>query len=190
MSKIDTTSSTSLKADVIKTSRKRPLFSHSPKDHAKPRSKQLSAVTNGTRLLLSNDNRGAWARRCKDIMQDLTSDHGGVENISAAEASIIRRSAVLSVELELLENKFAAGQATDSDLDLYGRTSGNLRRLFQTIGVDRKAKDITPPSVADYIAHINQRDADAAAKQREEAATREADVVQRVDDAAEEVEAS
>jgi hypothetical protein len=139
---------------------------------------------------LSNDNRGAWARRCKDIMEDLTSDRGGVENVSAAEASIIRRAAVLSVELELLENKFAAGQATDSDLDLYGRTSGNLRRLFQTIGVDRKSRDITPPSVKDYIAHIHQRDADAAAQQqaqreKEEASQIEADVVQPVDDVVE-----
>jgi hypothetical protein len=187
--KTATTSPPHRKADAMTSPIKRPLFSRAAKDHAKPRSSQKSAVTNGSRLLLSNDNRGAWARRCKDIMEDLTADRAGVENVSAAEASIIRRSAVLSVELELLENKFAAGQATDSDLDLYGRTSGNLRRLFQTIGVERKARDITPPSVADYIAHIHQRDADAAAAQAQRE-KEEADVVQRVDDAAEEVEAS
>jgi hypothetical protein len=52
---------------------------------------------------------------------------------------------VLSVELEALEQKFAlAGEASPHQLDLYARTAGNLRRLLETLGITRRARDITP----------------------------------------------
>ena len=100
-----------------------------------------SRVTNGK--LLAGDNRSAWARRAKDVIALHTSDLGGADNVSAAEASIIRRCAVLTVELERLEVKFAqAGAADANDLDLYQRCAGNLRRLLEAIGLQRRPKDI------------------------------------------------
>jgi hypothetical protein len=33
------------------------------------------------------------------------------------------------------------------DLDAYGRASSHLRRLFETIGVERRAKTVTPDGV-------------------------------------------
>ena len=30
------------------------------------------------------------------------------------------------------------------DLDLYGRAASHLRRLFETIGVERKQRDVSP----------------------------------------------
>jgi len=78
-------------------------------------------------------------------MEALVLDKGGASEISAVEFSIIRRCATLTIELEALEKKFAeAGQATAHDLDLYGRTSGNLRRLFETLGIDRRARVVRP----------------------------------------------
>jgi hypothetical protein len=129
----------------------------------RPRSRQKSAISNGTRLLPGTDNRGPWVRRCRDIMADLTSDRGGASELSAAEASLIRRAAVLSVELEALEVKFAeAGQATDRDLDLYSRTVGNLRRVLETLGVRRdpsRARNIQP--LADILAQLDREPAAA-----------------------------
>jgi hypothetical protein len=123
-----------------------------------PRSAQKSAVTNGTRLLPGVDGRGPWVRRCRDIIADLTNDRGGVTTLTAAEASLIRRAATMSVELESLEAKFAeAGQATDRDLDLYGRTSGNLRRILETLGVKRdptRARNVT--SIKDAFAQLDR----------------------------------
>jgi hypothetical protein len=53
-------------------------------------------------------------------MENLTSDRGGASEVTAAEASIIRRAAVLSVELESMETTFAKdGQASGNALDLY-----------------------------------------------------------------------
>jgi hypothetical protein len=45
----------------------------------------------------------------------------------------------------MLESKFAKvnGDADPRDLDLYIRASGNLRRLLQTIGLERRQKDVT-----------------------------------------------
>ena len=53
---------------------------------------------------------------------------------------------MLTVELERLEAQFAlAGEADPETLDLYGRTSGNLRRLLEAVGISRRdARDVTP----------------------------------------------
>jgi hypothetical protein len=105
-----------------------------------------SRITNGSALLPGIDGRSAWVRRCKDVIAEHVADLGGVESTSAAERSIIRRASALTVELERLEAKFAAANAaSDSDLDLYQRTAGNLRRLLEAIGIQRRPRDVTDP---------------------------------------------
>jgi hypothetical protein len=50
-----------------------------------------------------------------------------------------------------LEARFAlAGEASERDLDLYQRTAGNLRRLLEAVGIQRRAKDITPSDPLTY----------------------------------------
>ena len=72
-----------------------------------------------------------------------TNDLGGEDNISAAERSLIRRVAVITTELEMMEARFAAaGHADPSELDLYQRTAGNLRRLLEAVGLQRRAKPV------------------------------------------------
>ena len=117
-----------------------------------------SRITNGTALLPGHiDGRSPWHRRCKDLIALHISDLGGEENTSAAKKSLVRRVAVLSTELEMLEGKFAqAGQATSADLDLYIRGSGNLRRLLQTLGLERISKDVTP-TLGQLLAEDQQR---------------------------------
>jgi hypothetical protein len=107
-------------------------------------SRQRSRITNGTALLPGASGRGAWTRRCKDVIAMHLADLNGEDATSAAERSIIRRVAVLTVQLEMLEARFAEGRSTDADIDLYIRGSGNLRRLLEAIGLQRRAKDITP----------------------------------------------
>lgn len=103
-----------------------------------------SAMANGTTLLPDVDGRSGWVRRAKELIADHTADLGGVDNISAAERAIVRRSVVLIVELERLEKKFAlAGEATPNDLDLYARVAANMRRLLEAVGLSRRAKDVT-----------------------------------------------
>jgi len=116
-------------------------------------SRQRSRITNGR--LLPGDNRGSWARRCRDLISEHLSDLGGEDNTSAAEQSLVRRAAVLTVELERIEARFAtAGEASAAEIDLYARVAGNLRRLLAAVGLQRRAKDIGAPSLADVFARI------------------------------------
>lgn len=112
-----------------------------------------SRVTNGTSLLPGHiDGRSAWVRRCKDIIALHVSDLGGEDNTSAAERSLVRRAAVLSTQLEMLEAKFAENeQASNRDLDLYIRGSGSLRRLLQTVGLHRRSKEINGVSLGELL---------------------------------------
>lgn len=81
-------------------------------------------------------------------------DLGGNGSVSAAERSIVRRAATLTVELERMEGAFAlAGEASAEALDLYSRVAGNLRRLLESVGISRRPRDITP-SLGEYL--INQ----------------------------------
>jgi hypothetical protein len=102
-----------------------------------------SRITNGSALLPGVDGRSAWVRRAKDIIAAHLSDCGGESNTSAAERSIIRRAATLTVELERLEAKFAlAGEASVQDLDCYQRGANTLRRLLGAVGLQRRAREI------------------------------------------------
>jgi hypothetical protein len=123
----------------------------------RPKDRQRSRITNGSALLPGVDGRSQWVRRCKDVIAAHLSDLGGEDNTSAAERSIIRRASVLTVELERLEAKFAlADAASDSDLDLYQRTAGNLRRLLEAVGLQRRPRNLTP-NLKDYLeGHLNE----------------------------------
>lgn len=112
-----------------------------------------SRITNGTALLPGGvDHRSAWARRLRDVIVAHVTDLGGEGAVSTAEASIIRRAATLTVELERMEALFAvAGEASADAIDLYSRLAGNHRRLLESIGIQRRPRDITP-SLGEYLA--------------------------------------
>jgi hypothetical protein len=115
---------------------------------------QKSKIGNGA-LLPGVDGRSTWMRRCKELIADHISDLGGEANVSAAERSIVRRAAVLTTELERLEVRFAlAGEASADDVDLYARVAANLRRLLESVGLKRRARDVTAvPTLQEYLRH-------------------------------------
>jgi hypothetical protein len=139
-----------------------------------------SRVTNGALFVdRSIHPQRGWARRFADIIMLHTSDLGGADYVSAAEASIIRRASAETVELELLEEKFAKNGkgAKAEDLDLYARISNSLGRHLDRIGLKRVAKDVTPTleDIAEEIeterrANIGRSDAtDAADAEQDDA---------------------
>ena len=102
-----------------------------------------SAITNGNRqFALGGDGRGAWVRRWRDIAELHMIDGGGEAVLSEAQKSLCRRAATLEVNLEQLEAKMSEGQGVD--LDVFNRLSGNLRRILETIGLERRGRDVTP----------------------------------------------
>jgi hypothetical protein len=113
--------------------------------HSKPEARRKmgrSRITNGA--LLFGDGRGPWQRRARDLWSAHLSDLGGPDAVSEAERSIARRAAVLTVECERMELAFAADDATPEALDLYQRTANSLRRMLESLGLQRRTRDVTP----------------------------------------------
>jgi len=112
-------------------------------DAPKPQSR--SRISNGSSVLPGVDGRSTWVRRLRDLIGLHLSDLGGDAAVSEAERSIVRRIATLTVELERLEACFAiAGSASADQLDLYQRTANSLRRLLESVGLERRARDVSP----------------------------------------------
>jgi hypothetical protein len=118
----------------------------------RPQLKDLrSKVTNGTRVFaIGGDGRGAWTRRWKDLNEAHVADLGGQEGLSEAQLSLCRRCAALEVQLEQMEAKMSEGDVT-VDMDLYGRLAGHLRRILETLGIERRAKPAEALTLKQYL---------------------------------------
>lgn len=124
---------------------------------------RLSGKRLSTRALLNSDGRTAWARRYRDLVAMLAADLGGASSLSELKLGLIRRVASLTIEAERLEVRLAEGDET-VDIDALGRVSGHIRRISETLGLDRVARDVTP-TLADIVAQ-HQREAADAPKRR------------------------
>ena len=116
-----------------------------------------SALSNGSSILQGVDHRSAWVRRFRDLIYAHEADAGGEDVLSEGQRSIIRRAAMLELQLEMMESKFADndGEASAKQLDAYQRTAGALRRLIEALGLHqgRKLRDVTP----DPLTYAQQR---------------------------------
>jgi hypothetical protein len=115
-------------------------------------SKVRSAITNGHWLLADVDHRSAWMRRLRDLVADHASDLGGEDNLSTSERVLVRRAAMLSVQMEMLECRFAEqdGVATSLQLNDYQRALNTCRRTLEALGLQRRQRDVTP-SLGDVL---------------------------------------
>ena len=89
-------------------------------------SKGRSRVTNGNSLFMDRtvDQRSPEARRFANLCELHSRDASpaGPEHLTTAQAQLIRRV----------------------DLEEFARVSSHLRRMLETLGMSRVAKDITP----------------------------------------------
>src|SRR5262249_16947268 len=89
----------------------------------------------------------AFMRRSRDLIYQHETDLGGVDSLSEGQRAIVRRVAMLQVQLEALERKFAENEGTASrwDLEAYQRASNSMRRLLESLGLNkgRVPRDIT-----------------------------------------------
>jgi hypothetical protein len=106
-----------------------------------------SAVTNGRKLFVLGDGNSAWSRRYRDLLCSHISDLGGASGLSEAQIGLIKRAAAIEVELEQQEGKLSQGQ--EINLDVFTRSASHLRRIWESLGLDRKAKVINGDDTAD-----------------------------------------
>lgn len=83
--------------------------------------------------------RQAWADRQQDLIDQYAAEVAvqiGTADIGAARRALVRRAATIALEAERLESRFSSGEEmAPDDLAAYGRASGNLRRLFEALGI-------------------------------------------------------
>jgi hypothetical protein len=123
---------------------------------ALPHTKFQSALTTGRDILANIDGRTSAARRYRDLAALYAGDLGGEQaGLSEGQLALVRRAAALTVELERMETLFAKNDgATPRQLETYQRSTNTLRRLIESLGIHRGrvAKDVTPPSLSEYLA--------------------------------------
>jgi hypothetical protein len=124
-------------------------------------SKLRSGISNGSMLFPDVDHRSAWMRRLRDLISDHVSDLGGPDRVSSSEAILIRRASMLTLQLEMMESRWATEREGPKSLELYQRTTGALRRTLETLGLRRRPRDITPNPL-DYARQYDRLQAEDA----------------------------
>ena len=137
----------------------------SERESARVKRRPRSAITSGRKLLINGDPNSAWSRRYHDLITRHIGDLGGADMLSEAQLSLIRRAAALACEIEEMESRMSRG--IEVSLDTFGRAASHLRRLYETLGLKRQPRDVTP-TLAELIAQ------DEAEQAVEEAAAAEA----------------
>jgi hypothetical protein len=107
---------------------------------------------NGDRLRLvflpDTDDDLPMAHRYRELVSLVVADQGGAAYCSEARLQLIRRFASGAVLAEALEARLVTGEKVD--ISEHALLSSTLVRLGQRIGIDRRAKHITP-NLTDYL---------------------------------------
>jgi hypothetical protein len=114
-------------------------------------SKVRSALTNGTAIIFGTcDHRTAWMRRLRDLVAEHTAQLGN--DVTEAERRLIARAAMLTIQCEMLDAKFAneEGVACRTDIETYQRCSNTLRRLLESLGLQARRTRTIPNDPLDY----------------------------------------
>ena len=61
--------------------------------------------------------------------------------------SLVRRASAIETELEQMEGRLSCGETVD--LDAFTRAAGHLRRILETLGLERRQREL--PSLEQYL---------------------------------------
>ena len=151
----------------------RPLRNGKPVIKPKPRSIKKFAKTVVGRGdgadLPTCDMRSVLGRRYREVAIELINDSGGLDNVSGARLSLIRRFAGATALCEQLEAAAVRGEKID--INEYALLTSCLVRIARIIGVARIPRDVGP-SLGDLLRqdHLLQQQQDvmqAAEKRRQ-----------------------
>ncbi len=74
---------------------------------------------------------------------------GGADRLSEAQISLVKRASTIEVQLEFEEGRLSKGE--EIDLDGFTRAAGHLRRILETLGIERAKRDVTPNPLAEHF---------------------------------------
>jgi len=107
-----------------------------------------SRVSNGRKTLPEADGRLKIARRFRDIASAILSDQSGADQCSESRKQLIRRFAAAAVLAEQMESRLANGEQIN--VEQHALLCSTLARLASRIGIDRRARNITP-TLTEYL---------------------------------------
>lgn len=106
-----------------------------------------------TNVLNLVDGRSAPAKLIRFAYAEICQDLGGESGLSFAQRSLIMRAANLELLVANREARLLSGELKDDDefLRAYISALGMLTTIYKTLGLKRKAKDVTPPDLQTYL---------------------------------------
>lgn len=80
------------------------------------------------------DGRSQWMRRLRDLIAAHVSGLGGEDALSTAERALVRRAAMLTLQLELMESRWneTNGEASARPIEVCQRVTGSLKRTLES----------------------------------------------------------
>ena len=88
------------------------------------------------------DGRTFASRRARELIANIENDLGGSDAMTEGLRQLVQRAAVLGALIEANETAWLAGDTVD--LNTYFMAVNSQRRILTTLGLDRRAKDVTP----------------------------------------------
>jgi hypothetical protein len=107
------------------------------------------------------DGRTAAARRARELIEAIERDLGGAERLTEGLRQLVQRAAVLGTYIESCEAQWLGGKSVE--LGDYLSAINIQRRVLATIGLERKARDVTP-SLGEYLARYDAEQPEGASK--------------------------
>jgi hypothetical protein len=111
------------------------------------------------------DGRTIACRRARELVSSIQADLGGIDQLSEGSRQLVRRAAVLGVYIENCEAQWLAGQ--EVALGDYLSAINSQRRVLTTIGLERRARDVTTPTLEEIADEIAAEEEAAAQRDTE-----------------------
>jgi hypothetical protein len=94
------------------------------------------------------DGRSRAVASANALKAGFETDLGG--DLSTGQSQLVQRAALLGVMIEDFETRHLLGEPIE--VDLYLTAINVQRRVLVTLGLERKARDVSTPSLNDYLA--------------------------------------
>jgi hypothetical protein len=101
----------------------------------------------------SLDGRTNAAKHFDSIVSEITNDLGGPDNITTIQRGLIEAYAGTAVRANEMNVKMLLGK--DVSLADHALIVSSMVRVASRLGVERRARDITPPTLDDIAAEAN-----------------------------------
>ena len=116
----------------------------------------VTTQTRGKMRLLTLDHidgRTAAAKRARDLMESIEQDLGGADRLSEGSRQLVQRAAVLGTFIESCEASWLSGETVE--LADYLAAINSQRRVLQTIGLERRARDVNELTLSEYLSRAH-----------------------------------